>query len=106
MQPKERTIRRSVSILVSRGWLQLRFSYGGTRHYLSVGLRDTPTNRKIAEAKAKLIESDMVYERFDPTLQKYKPQTAMSVTTPVTPIPTPKTSLLDLWRKYAAFKDT
>ena len=106
MELKQRNVRRSVSILVSRGWLQLRFSYGGTRHYLSVGLRDTPANRKIAEAKAKLIESDIVYERFDPTLQKYKPQTAMSVTTPVTPLPTPKTSLLDLWQQYSAFQET
>ena len=71
MQLKQRNVRRSVSVLVSRGWLQLRFSYGGTSHYLSVSLRDTPANRKIAEAKAKLIESDIVYERFDPTLQKY-----------------------------------
>ncbi|PSB63830.1 site-specific integrase, partial [filamentous cyanobacterium CCP1] len=75
MQTKQRDVRRSVSIIVSRGWLQLRFSYGGKRHYISVGLRDTPTNRKIAEAKAKLIESDIIYERFDPTLEKYKPQT-------------------------------
>jgi hypothetical protein len=29
MQTKQRDVRRSVSIIVSRGWLQLRFSYGG-----------------------------------------------------------------------------
>jgi integrase len=104
MQTKQRDVRRSVSIIVSRGWLQLRFSYGGKRHYISVGLRDTPTNRKIAEAKAKLIESDMIYERFDPTLEKYKPQTALSVTTTAAPLPVPKTSLLDLWKKYTQFQ--
>ncbi|PSB23163.1 site-specific integrase [filamentous cyanobacterium CCP2] len=104
MQTKQRDVRRSVSIIVSRGWLQLRFSYGGKRHYISVGLRDTPTNRKIAEAKAKLIESDIIYERFDPTLEKYKPQTALSVTTTAAPLPVPKTSLLDLWEQYTQFQ--
>lgn len=100
MQTKQRDVRRSVSIIVSRGWLQLRFSYGGKRHYISVGLWDTPTNRKIADAKAKLIESDMIYERFAPTLEKYKPQNALSVANTAAPLPVLKTSLLDLWEKY------
>lgn len=34
----------------------------------------TPENRKLAEAKAKVIESDISYERFDSTLARYKPQ--------------------------------
>jgi integrase len=33
---------------------------------------DTPANRKVAEFKAKEIEKDMLFERFDPTLKKYK----------------------------------
>ncbi|NJL10211.1 MAG: DUF3596 domain-containing protein [Calothrix sp. SM1_7_51] len=54
--------------------MQLVFTYAGVRQYLSLGLTDSPANRQIASAKAKLIESDIIYERFDPTLEKYKPQ--------------------------------
>lgn len=105
-QPKERHNKGSVAILVSNDRLQLRFSYAGKRHYISLGLTDTIANRRVAEAKAKLIESDIVYERLDITLEKYKPQAAMSVATPVTPIftPPPKTNLADLWEKYTDFQ--
>ncbi|MBD1847468.1 tyrosine-type recombinase/integrase [Cyanobacteria bacterium FACHB-63] len=108
-QPKDRNRKGSVAIIVSKDWLQLRFSYAGKRHYISLGLTDTSTNRRIAEAKAKQIESDIIYERFDPTLERYKPQTALSVataSTPIcTPIPTPpKTCLAELWDKYTEFQ--
>ncbi|MEP0898541.1 MULTISPECIES: Arm DNA-binding domain-containing protein [Leptolyngbya] len=105
-QPKERHNKGSVAVLVSNDRLQLRFSYAGKRHYISLGLTDTIANRRVAEAKAKLIESDIVYERLDVTLEKYKPQSAMSVATPVTPIftPPPKTNLADLWEKYTEFQ--
>lgn len=48
----------SVRIKVSNERLQLVFSHAGTRHYLSLGVPDNKLNRKVAEAKAKLIESD------------------------------------------------
>jgi integrase len=41
----------SVVIISSNERLQLRFSYGGKRHYISTGLADTPNNRKLAELK-------------------------------------------------------
>ena len=44
--------------------LRLRWRYLGKRFSLSLGLADTVENRKLAEAKAKTIESDMAYERF------------------------------------------
>ncbi len=104
-QSTQRHAKGAVAILVSNNRLQLRFNYGGKRHYISLGLADTVLNRKIAEAKAKLIESDIIYERLDLTLGKYKPQAALSVATPVTPLPTPpKLSLLDLWQKYTDFQ--
>lgn len=71
---KDRYRKGSVAIIVSNGWLQLRFNWGGKRHYLSLGLQESKANRKVAEAKAKLIASDIIYERFDPTLQKYNPR--------------------------------
>lgn len=93
----------SVSILVSNNRLQLRFHFNGKRHYLSLGLPDNKLNRKAAEAKAKLIESDIAFERFDPTLAKYKPHSALTTITPITPI-TPKISFADLWEKYTQYK--
>ena len=47
--------------------------YEGKQKYLTLGLDDTPGNRAIAQAKAKQIESDIIYERFDLTLNKYRP---------------------------------
>lgn len=94
----------SVQIKSSNGRLQLAFSQAGKRHYLSLGLADNKVNRKAAQAKAKLIESDIAYERFDPTLAKYKPQSVLSTITPtVTPIG-PKPSLADLWEKFLEYK--
>jgi integrase len=94
----------SVQLKVSNGRLQLVFSHAGKRHYLSTGLSDSKVNRKAAEAKAKLIESDIAYERFDVTLAKYKPQKVLSSVTPVTPISTPKLSLAELWDSFVEYK--
>ncbi|HEY9598081.1 MAG TPA: DUF3596 domain-containing protein, partial [Cyanophyceae cyanobacterium] len=81
--PTGRASKGSVSILSSNGRLQLRFSYGGKRHYLSTGLADIPANRKLAELKASEMEKDILYERFDETLEKYQPKSALSTITPI-----------------------
>ncbi|NJM66377.1 MAG: DUF3596 domain-containing protein [Acaryochloris sp. RU_4_1] len=102
---ERRNSKGSVSILVSNGRLQLRFHYAGKRHYLSLGLPDNKINRKAAEAKAKLIEADMAFDRFDPTLARYKPQSVLSTVTPsFTPLAEPKLALADLWEKYTQYK--
>jgi len=54
----------------------------------------------VAEAKAKLIESDIIYERFDPTLDKYRPQIVTKIDAPITPVSTPTLPLIELWEKY------
>lgn len=89
----------SVRLKISNDRIQLVFTVAGKRHYISTGLADTPANRKVAERKAAVIEDDIFKERFDPTLQKYKPQSALTTVTPIfTPTDEPpKTSLLDLW---------
>jgi integrase len=69
----------SVSIINSNGRLQLRFHYGGKRHYLSMGWLDTPANRKLAELKAAEIEKDILYERLDATLRRYKPASSLTL---------------------------
>lgn len=102
--PTGRASKGSVSILSSNERLQLRFHYGGKRHYISTGLADTPANRKLAEFRASEIEKDILYERFDPTLEKYKPKSALSTVTPITPNQKQKPKLDEFWDKYSEFK--
>jgi integrase len=68
------------------------------------GFLDTPANRKLAEFKAREIEKDILYERFDPTLGKYKPELVLSTVASVRSIAPPKTSLAGLWEKFIEFK--
>ena len=71
----------TVSVQSFRGRLRLRLPrhvFGGEQKYLTLGLADTSDNRRIAEAKAKLIESDITLERFDSTLLKYQPPIYLS----------------------------
>lgn len=67
-----------------------------------------PTNRKLAEFRGFEIEKDILDERFDPTLENYKPKSALSKVTSVTPI-TPnqkqKPKLDELWGKYSELKN-
>jgi len=39
-----------------------------------LGLPDTPVNRKVAQAKAQIIEQDLATHHFDPTLSQYRAQ--------------------------------
>lgn len=94
----------SVQIKSSNNRLQLVFSFGGKRHYLSTGFPDTPQYQKLAKMKASEIEKDILCERFDHTLEKYKPKSALSTVTPVTPIFTPKANLAEIWDKYVEWK--
>ena len=79
----------TVQVKNSNGRLQLVFSYGGKRHYLSTGWVDNLTNQRLAQLKAGEIEKDILYERFDSTLEKYKPRSALTTTTQVTSISLP-----------------
>jgi integrase len=73
-----------VDIVVQRDRLRLRWSWlktlggDGSRYVLALGLTDTPINRRVAEAKAKLIEQDLATNHFDPTLAKYRVEQASS----------------------------
>lgn len=96
----------SVCLKISNERIQLVFTVAGKRYYLSTGLADTPTNRKAAERKAAMIEDDIFKEKFDPTLQNYKPkpQSSSTVSTVTPTNKTLKTSLLDLWNQYTEFQ--
>ncbi|MGF1514431.1 MAG: Arm DNA-binding domain-containing protein, partial [Elainellaceae cyanobacterium] len=63
MHPRSgRAQKGTVSVESYRGRLRLRLPrqlFGGKQKYISTGFADTAINRKAAEAKAKLIESDI-----------------------------------------------
>ncbi|MEB3230195.1 MAG: DUF3596 domain-containing protein [Leptolyngbyaceae bacterium] len=100
---KRKASKGTVQVLVSNDRLQLRFRYGGKRHYISVGLPDTSINRKAAEQRARQIELDIISGNFDESLEKYKPQSALStVVLDITPKVTPK--LKEVWAKYVEYK--
>jgi len=65
MQSVSKRSKGSVGIETFQGRLRLRLPrqlYGGKQKYLTLGLDDSPGNRRIAEAKVKQIESDIIYE--------------------------------------------
>lgn len=93
----------SVQIKNSNDRLQLVFSHSGRRHYLSLGLPDNRVNRKLAEQRAIQIELDILSGNFDASLAKYKPQSALTAITPITPSE-PELSLKDLWQRYSEYK--
>ena len=99
----------TVQIKTSNQRLQLVFSFGGKRHYLSTGFTDTKANRKLAEMKAKQIELDILCSNFDITLERYKPQSQQDIfTSSISPTeetsPESSVSLADLWDSYTEYK--
>jgi hypothetical protein len=85
MDKQKRSSKGSVGIETFQSRLRLRLPhqlYDGKQKYLTLGLEDTLSNRKVAEAKAKQIKSDIVLEKFDYTLDKYRPDHAKSVDLP------------------------
>ncbi|MFM2429299.1 MAG: hypothetical protein RLZZ511_512 [Cyanobacteriota bacterium] len=84
----------TVAVQAFRGMLRLRWTYQGERYTLSTGTPDGSLNRTIAEAKARIIEGDMVTGNFDPSLVKYRhsPQDITSIT------------VIDLLAKFTEYK--
>jgi integrase len=80
-----------VSVRVDRGRLQLRWTISGQRTVFSLGLGDSPGNRDIAVRKARLIEDDLLFGGYDPTLEKYRVGVR---------IPPKKVTLLEVWEAY------
>lgn len=93
----------SVGVEAFQGRLRLRLPrelFAGKQKYLTLGLPDTDVNRRVAEAKASLIEADIRLERFDYTLVKYGKQPSQTQLTVVEALKTPSLSLTELWAKY------
>lgn len=66
--------RNLVKVENDDGRLRLRFTYGGKRYAIALGLPDSQVNYTVAHQKSTQIELDIVSGNFDPTLKKYKPQ--------------------------------
>ncbi|MCL1474410.1 tyrosine-type recombinase/integrase [Argonema antarcticum] len=88
----------SVVVCVRKGMLCLQFPrhlFGGTQKYLYLQIPDTPINRQSASARARAIEADIAFDKFDDTLESYKPLAIKPDTSP---------GLNALWEKYTAVK--
>ena len=96
-----RASKGSVRVIESHGRLQIYFRVGGKRYYVSTGFAANPKNRKHAEAKAQIIENDIIDERFDATLERYKPASHLSTVEPSSP---PTLTIKDLWEEYVKGK--
>jgi hypothetical protein len=81
-----------VQVSDRRGYLQIIFTHGGKRHFISTGFPSTPLNRKLAQEKTFQIQRDIEYGEFDPTYdptyEQYKPQLALTTVDDATPLPT------------------
>lgn len=96
----------SVGIEEFRGKLRLRLPrqiFGGKQKYVSTGLEDTPENRKRANTKAWAIEEDIITGNFDPTLEKYRPKTHLSLIKSIDDLEKAST-LPELWNGYCDFR--
>jgi integrase len=80
--PRPKSQSGKVEIIVQSDRLRLRWTWikplggNGSRYVLPLGLPDTVVNRKVAQAKAQIIEQDLATNHFDPTLGKYRSQQA------------------------------
>ncbi|WP_204137405.1 tyrosine-type recombinase/integrase [Halomicronema sp. CCY15110] len=106
MQSTSRKAKGTVGIEAYQGRLRLRLPrqlFDGKQKYLSLGLPDTSTNRKAAEAKAKVIESDIAFERFDATLVKYGKAKSAHLRA-VEALQAQSMRVLGLWTQFADHK--
>ncbi len=89
----------SAQIRSSNNRLQIVFTFGGKRYFISTGLSDTPYSRKQAQDKALEVGRDIAYGEFNPNhLDRYKVQ---AVLTTADPSPSSILDLPALWKRYS-----
>lgn len=98
--PKKKDIDKfgKIKVCVNRNCYILRFTYLGKRYSLSFG-RAAPEVLKIAQAKAQEINSDILLERFDPTLAKYSARIRHKFEE-AKQQPSQLLNLRELWQRY------
>jgi integrase len=92
----------TVQIRVSNSRLQLVFTYGEKRHFVSLGVSDKPFNRRMAQEKVFELQRDIEYGQFDSTHAKYKLQSSLTTAEPEPPASA--LTLTGLWTKYMEYK--
>lgn len=93
----KRAQKGTISVESNNGWLRLRWSHGGKRHVLYLGLPDDEINRLVAEQRAGSIRLDILSGNFDPSLKKYKSEEQISQAL---------ISAADLARRYSQYKES
>jgi integrase len=76
---KTRHPKGSVAVKDRNGRLFLHWTYEGKRERIAFGLPNTPANRHAAQGLADQIQSDIRLQRYDRTLEKYRPQSKPEV---------------------------
>jgi len=71
-----------VKVSTDKEWLRLVWTNQGKLYFLTLGLPDSQTNRKVAQSRATQIQLDILSGNFDITLAKYKPSTALTAKKP------------------------
>lgn len=87
----------NVTVEVFRNSYRLRFRVLGKRYSMTIGAV-CPDAYKVACAKAQEINSDILMERFDPTLAKYSPKHAHALE--ITETPKQEINLFEVWEQY------
>lgn len=64
---------QGVAVENYKGWIRLRWRDSLKRRSISLGLEHNTTNLRHARRVAKLIEDDLSFGEYDPTLRKYRP---------------------------------
>lgn len=85
-------------------YIRLRWTLKGKTYSMNIG-SDSRDTIKVAKAKAQLIDSDITFERFDPSLEKYGKARPVILEL-VQPVQgqEPKISLKELWERFVADK--
>jgi len=103
--PTGKASKGTVSVSSNQNRLRLnlpRALFGGQRKYITLHLADTPENRAIAENKALQANLDIQNNQFDFSFERYKIHRQQALPKEVKQ--KPELGLIDLWRKYVAFK--
>lgn len=94
--------RGTPSVESFRGRLRIRFRANGQQKAFALGLADTSENRLRGETIARQMTLDLLSDNFDSTLNKYKPQSFLTVIETIKP--KTELDLLTLWGKYTEFR--
>ncbi|WGV25688.1 tyrosine-type recombinase/integrase [Halotia branconii] len=86
--------------------LSLRFRVRGfsRQFYLSTGLTDNRRNREILRSKRDAIANDIIFNRFDDSLNSYRPKRLLAKESKESKLIT-QHSLFELWEKFTQFQE-